>query len=383
MSAIVPLYKILDFPITLAVTRSLGHAGVDTTVVMTSPAASRYVSRYATHTLVTGHTPEAFSAFSANDIVMPRYEDFMLDLAASRDLLSCRLAFPDREMLLSVIHKSSLMARAREEGIAAPMTVMPENRDEVAAIARDFIYPVILKPDRGAGGKGIVAVAGPDALPGAWEALTAEHGRMLVQERIPFSERYSVGLLCNRDGEARRACVLRAHRLYPPGTGPACCVESVVRDDLIETARGFCASIGYFGVAELEFVIDSRTGKPILMELNPRFWASVQGAITAGVDFPALLYQLVRDGDLDRSFAYRPGIWHRNVIFNDTRHLMNRLRRPGSVREKAALFASFLRFDRDDSYYIFAPDDPGPFLWMMAGYLRDRLQGRRADAVLH
>ncbi len=39
----------------------------------------------------------------------------------------------------------------------------------------------------------------------------------------------------------------------------------------------------------VEFKADARTGTPYLMEINGRFWGSLQLAIDAGVDFPAIL----------------------------------------------------------------------------------------------
>ena len=41
----------------------------------------------------------------------------------------------------------------------------------------------------------------------------------------------------------------------------------------------------------IEFRIDSRDGVPKIMEVNPRFWGSLQLSILSGVDFPYLLYK--------------------------------------------------------------------------------------------
>jgi len=51
-------------------------------------------------------------------------------------------------------------------------------------------------------------------------------------------------------------------------------------------------SIGARGVAMVEFRVDSRSGESYLMEINGRFWGSLQLAIDAGVNFPALLVDL-------------------------------------------------------------------------------------------
>jgi predicted ATP-grasp superfamily ATP-dependent carboligase len=51
---------------------------------------------------------------------------------------------------------------------------------------------------------------------------------------------------------------------------------------------------GWHGVAMVEFKV-TREGAPFLMEINTRFWGSLQLAIDAGVDFPLLLYRLACD----------------------------------------------------------------------------------------
>jgi hypothetical protein len=47
--------------------------------------------------------------------------------------------------------------------------------------------------------------------------------------------------------------------------------------------------LGWRGVAMVEFKRDDRDGSLRLMEINGRFWGSLQLAIDAGVDFPAML----------------------------------------------------------------------------------------------
>jgi predicted ATP-grasp superfamily ATP-dependent carboligase len=41
----------------------------------------------------------------------------------------------------------------------------------------------------------------------------------------------------------------------------------------------------------VEYKVDERTGTPMLMEINGRFWGSLQLAVDAGVDFPRLLIE--------------------------------------------------------------------------------------------
>ena len=56
-------------------------------------------------------------------------------------------------------------------------------------------------------------------------------------------------------------------------------------------AEEFLRLIDFYGIAEVEFMMDPRDRKYKLIEVNPRVWGWHTLAIAAGVDFPYLLYQ--------------------------------------------------------------------------------------------
>jgi predicted ATP-grasp superfamily ATP-dependent carboligase len=68
------------------------------------------------------------------------------------------------------------------------------------------------------------------------------------------------------------------------------------------------------GVAQVEYLEDERDGVLKLMEINPRFWDSLQTVIQAGVDFPHLLYQISTEGDVDPELEYRSGEICRSML---------------------------------------------------------------------
>jgi predicted ATP-grasp superfamily ATP-dependent carboligase len=58
----------------------------------------------------------------------------------------------------------------------------------------------------------------------------------------------------------------------------------------------------------VEFRMDEKDKKPKLMKLNGRFWNSLPLAIAAGVDFPYLLYKMIKEGDVETVSTYRLGV---------------------------------------------------------------------------
>jgi hypothetical protein len=87
------------------------------------------------------------------------------------------------------------------------------------------------------------------------------------------------------DGRVRAVFAHRRLREKPPAGGVSVYRESIVADPaLVERSRRLLARLHWQGVAMVEFKIDAFTGTPYLMEINGRFWGSLQLAIDAGID---------------------------------------------------------------------------------------------------
>ena len=55
-------------------------------------------------------------------------------------------------------------------------------------------------------------------------------------------------------------------------------------------------SLGWHGVAEVDFRWDGKEVEPVLIEVNPRFWGGLTQSVASGWDYPYLLYRLAIDG---------------------------------------------------------------------------------------
>ncbi len=346
----------------LAVVRSLGRKEIDNTVVASKKHAIAFYSKYCNHRLISDYDIDFFLSLSEKDIVMPIDEDVMLNLAKNRTKLKCKLPFPDYSTLEKVINKSSMIKHAIENNIPCPKTWFVNCSDDIDKIEKELDFPVVIKPDRGTGGKGITFVETPNKLRNLYRYISNNHGHSFIQEKIPYIDKYKVEVLLNNDFKVRATSVLKVIRQYPFETGPSCFVETVNRPDLLKWSLEFLKPLNYYGVADFDFVIDKRDGKPKFMEINPRFWGSLQAAITAGVDFPYLLYKMVEEGDVNISYNYKTGVKCRNIIFNDMRHAFEVLKGKYTIGNKLSALAEFVKFHKDDSYYIFAYDDVKPFI---------------------
>ncbi len=99
----------------------------------------------------------------------------------------------------------------------------------------------------------------------------------------------------------------RRLREKPPSGGVSVLSESMpVSSVLLESTRKLLDEVEWHGVAMVEYRVDE-SGRHWLMEVNTRFWGSLQLAIDAGVDFPKWLCQLSTGEVPNVTNSYREG----------------------------------------------------------------------------
>jgi predicted ATP-grasp superfamily ATP-dependent carboligase len=144
-------------------------------------------------------------------------------------------------------------------------------------------------------------------------------------------------------------------------------------------------SIGWQGVAMVEFKIDHRDRQPKLMEINGRFWGSLQLATDAGINFPLMLYRLATGESVAPEFDYRTGVRTRWLL-GDLDNLLIRLKSsPNGIRRDSRWRAltEFLKlYSHDLHYEVFKLDDPAPGWLEVRQWISD-LWGRKETRSAH
>ena len=261
------------------------------------------------------------------------------------------IAGPEHGAYDSISNKRHLLAVARELDVPVPKQIVltkPECRNLPNREIEELGLPLILKPARSvvSNGRGVrkVGVHIASTMAAAVTALAqypAEAYPILVQERINGPGLGAFFL--SREGTTVASFAHTRIREKPPTGGVSVYRESVpLRDDVRAYSERILGHFNWSGVAMVEFKEDRATGTPYLMEVNGRFWGSLQLAIDAGVDFPAMLVQLALGEEIPRISSYRVGVRSR-WLWGDFDHMLWMLRAPRGYRRTAPMLPGRLR----------------------------------------
>lgn len=371
----------------LAIVRSLGAAGYRCVVTARRRRDIAGTSRFAARTVCVPdalQAPEEFGkaivalvASERADIVLPVSEPALLALLPLRASLSpAVLPFPNAEIFASLADKEHVLGEAAKVGIAVPLQTTVASAAEIDLLDMTAVpFPVVMKPARSVGEHqgvrqkfGVSYARDVGELRARLGALPAAAFPVLLQQRIVGP---GIGIfLLMWDGAQRAEFAHRRLCEKPPTGGVSVYRESVPVDLVLrDRSRALLERLGWQGVAMVEFKVDARSGTAYLMEINGRFWGSLQLAIDAGADFPRMLAAAALGEELPAPTPYRIGVRSR-WWWGQMDHLVARARRrkaaplpPDTVSVVRAASDMLLGpFRRDDREEVFRWSDPKPFI---------------------
>ncbi|MCI0353853.1 MAG: ATP-grasp domain-containing protein [Acidobacteria bacterium] len=380
---------------TLAVVRALGRAGIPVIVGETTErslaSSSRYCSGSAAYPSPSAEE-DLFRQFLQREMATGRYRmllpmtDVTTRLAVEAHAAfppEVRLPLPTAQQVELAQDKGSVLDLAQRLGIACPETWQPRTEQELELLAARLRYPVVIKPRfsrfrrDGTWVRGDVCyAANAQELAQRYRESGAALPGTLIQERVT-GEGLGVFLLL-WNGETKAAFCHRRLREKPPWGGVSVYRESIPpQEPLISNSIALLRALEWQGVAMVEYKVDASTGTAKLMEVNGRFWGSLQLASDAGLNFPALLYRLTQGEDVPAITDYRAGVRSRWLL-GDLDHLLLRLRGrtpPGGVGIPGSRFGavlSFLKFWEPNLHYeVGRFEDAAPGWFECRSWLRD------------
>lgn len=292
---------------------------------------------------------------------------------------SVALPFADLSDINAVSNKCSLMRMAETLNIPIPQTIYINKPDELDTNLDELNYPIILKP-----GKSWLTNHTNQWLHTSVRLVkSASEAKKLLSDCIDFQlhpfmiqecvEGVGQGIfaLYNK-GKAVAFFSHRRIREKPPWGGVSVLSESVqINPLLLKHSQALLDKANWHGIAMVEYKVN-KDGTPYLMEINTRFWGSLQLAVDAGVDFPWLLYKLSAGIPIEAVNDYKTGIRLRWLLGDlDSLYIYMKDRNTTVFNKIKAIFRFLKPAPFITRHEINRLSDIRPFWWELKQYIKD------------
>lgn len=273
------------------------------------------------------------------DVVWPCDEQAMLHLhrlyeielrsnransAALRELIEQSIGKPESFPILE--SRDHFLAIARDEGIATPATAVVTSQKDIERWLTSHSLPAVIKADGTSAGEGVIIAHGAEEALAAYRQLERPLNTMVVAKRAIFDrDRNSVPswllrrkhvvsiqqFIQGRDANIAVACwqgevlssismeVIRRWKAH----GPATVVRVLPDGEMLKATKRLVKRLELSGLVGLDFMIEERTGKYFLIEINGRATQTAHLPLGRGRDLPASLAAKLGDSPLSEAAA--------------------------------------------------------------------------------
>ena len=303
-------------------------------------------------------------ALGSYDVVFGGGDDWMAALATYRDDIPTRVAHPPAGVVNAALNKVELSALAQRVGLSAPRTVPATNE----AIDQ-WQGPVVVKclthwahgqtrPHR------IEAKLFPDTISAGpqIERVRTAGAEPILQEPIKGHLGALIGIFHDDHLDGRVQQV--TSRLWPTPNGVSTRAETVqVDEDLAAKAEALLRELGWWGLVELQFLIDD-DGAHHLIDLNGRFFGSMALTNAARPGLTDLWGRLVLGDTMPKLPDATPGMRYAWTAGDLRRASVER--RGGRIAD----VVDTLRWAGQSRHSVWDFKDPGPTLHLASARLR-------------
>jgi len=312
----------------LSTIRALGKNGFDVTVMGDSIFTTGFWSRFTGKRLrcPTAKISEAqfgetllsaLRKFKAKPVLFPMEDETLLWVMKNREELASFADFliPPEDSLLTAFDKGATIAIAEKLKLPHPKTWQPANIKEFSEVLKELHeQKIIVKPRHASGSKGLKKELKAEEA----EAYWFKFGPPIVQEQIPQEGAgLGVSLLLDSKQNCLGSFVHRRLKEYPVTGGPSTDRVSMVNESLADQSLSLLKELSWVGIGMVEWKLDPRDGVPKLMEINPRFWGSLELAVRSGINFPLLYARAARRETVEPARTYKNNLRCRWLIPGD------------------------------------------------------------------
>jgi predicted ATP-grasp superfamily ATP-dependent carboligase/protein-tyrosine phosphatase len=318
---------------TLGAVRSLAKAGFTVDAIGQRNCLTRW-SRFLSSVAYSAdlfndeHIAEFVSFISSSkyDVLLPIGARSVQLVARHKEIIEkyCSIPLPSAETIALCLDKEETNRFATQLDVKVPRTWVYANISELEAHIEEIVFPVAVK------GKSEIVKDRPFYAKNADQLLESisRWGMGILHAKVsfPIIQQYINGIgvgffALYQHGKCLRIFMHHRLRETPPSGGPSSCAMSIFEDNLMQTGIKLLDALEWHGVAMVEFKKEKDSGDLYLMEINPKFWGSLDLAIASGVDFPVLDVRMAIGEQIPYSDKYRIGLKYHWPLDSEIYHI--------------------------------------------------------------
>jgi len=297
------------------------------------------------------------------DLILPIGIDTTIPISYYKKYFEeyCKVPIADYDTIIKAHDKKICLNLADKYGIPIPDTYSPTNKKDLIKISKNIKYPVVIKLRKGSATQGLQYVKSSSELikkyysPIIRSDMIIDYSFPLIQEYIK-GDIYDICILFNK-GKYITSLAQKRVLTNPPKGGSGLANITVQYPELIKMSINFLKKIKWHGVAQVEYKLDEND-QPRLMEINPKFWGTLELSIAAGINFPKLLCDLAIYDEIPKNIDYLKDCKYLWLVPS----LINYISQGQSKMES---FKNILKFVDGKTQTNIRWDDPVPSLYAL------------------
>ena len=315
----IPVILLCGTENTLSIVRSMGKRDISVSVVAT-PDCQAFNSRYIDKSFIVPEgiaTQDYFqetllgenSALLKGSVLLACGDHGIEFIVNNHQALSKKylLDIQKPQLQAAMLDKQATLRLAKEAGIGFPNYWNINSLDDIEVVADKIIYPAIIKPIHShlfakQFGVKLFQINNADELRQKAALVTKKNLEFMISELIPGPDTLlsSYYTHIDNDGHALFKFTKKVIRRMPPNFGGGCYHVTEWLPETAEKGDQFFRSIGFTGMANIEFKKDPRDGELKIIECNARYTAAQELVTRSGLDISYLVYQfLINGGNTD------------------------------------------------------------------------------------
>lgn len=263
-----------------------------------------------------------------------------------------KLACASRNIYIKAYNKQITFDQAIESRIPCPYTRHSnQSLDDFLSKAK---FPIIIKPRNGIGSIGFHKFNTESEFRDMLSSKCFNADDYVVQEFVKFDNRIGTNLFMDAHGRVCTSYAVDVLRWFPLDAGAGVLIHTVNAHRELEYAAKLLRDLGWQGFANVAFMIEKETGKPLLMEINGRIPASIKMSYECGFNISRQFIEMI--------YGQEVTLYPENTQFGKyLRHLDTDvawfIKSPSRFRSEPSWFSW-----KNTVEVLYSRDDPKPFI---------------------